>query len=344
MINAPNLNRFHDKVAIVTDGSSGIGLATVLRIVKAHEGFLRVDSTPGEGTAFEIFLPRAVDAAAAIEKKTTAPVRGNGETILIADDDSSVRLVLSQAFTRLGYQVRATGNATTLLKWVSDGEGDLVVTDVVMPDENVFDVLPRIRKERPKLPIIVMSAQNNLVTAVNAAEVGAFDYVPKPFDLDDMTSAAKRALLLRQVQIDEHFRPRTWLAFDFAAAANFLRPLAHVTQPIGAGVLGRTIETLPVIFDSDMQFTVSGQFNAFLPLETNPFAANALLFGRSGVYESSNQGDVITDLRAVGDLPGFAGFARKPRRRCRAIKPCARVGAGTWDGNEGGPGTATSPA
>jgi two-component system nitrogen regulation response regulator GlnG len=114
--------------------------------------------------------------------------------ILIADDDSSIRLVLSQAFTRLGYQVRATGNATTLLKWVSDGEGDLVVTDVVMPDENVFDVLPRIKKQRPKLPVIVMSAQNNLITAVNAAEVGAFEYVPKPFDLDYMTSAARRAL------------------------------------------------------------------------------------------------------------------------------------------------------
>ncbi|MDB5453526.1 MAG: nitrogen regulation protein [Caulobacteraceae bacterium] len=114
--------------------------------------------------------------------------------ILIADDDASIRLVLSQAFTRLGYQVRATGNATTLLKWVSDGEGDLVITDVVMPDENVFDVLPRIRKERPKLPVIVMSAQNTLLTAVNAADAGAFDYISKPFDLDDMTAAAKRAL------------------------------------------------------------------------------------------------------------------------------------------------------
>jgi two-component system nitrogen regulation response regulator GlnG len=114
--------------------------------------------------------------------------------ILIADDDASIRLVLSQAFTRLGHQVRATGNAATLLKWVSEGEGDLVITDVVMPDENVFDVLPRIRKERPKLPVIVMSAQNNLITAVNAAEVGAFDYIPKPFDLDDMTACARRAL------------------------------------------------------------------------------------------------------------------------------------------------------
>ena len=114
--------------------------------------------------------------------------------ILIADDDASIRLVLSQAFSRLGYQVRATSNAATLLKWVTDGEGDLVITDVVMPDETVFDVLPRIRKQRPRLPVIVMSAQNTLLTAVNAAEIGAYDYVPKPFDLDDMTAAARRAL------------------------------------------------------------------------------------------------------------------------------------------------------
>jgi len=117
--------------------------------------------------------------------------------ILIADDDTSIRLVLSQAFTRAGFQVRATGAAATLLKWISEGEGDLVITDVVMPDENVFDVLPRIRKQRPKLPVIVMSAQNTLLTAVNAAEIGAFDYVPKPFDLDHMVAAARRALARR---------------------------------------------------------------------------------------------------------------------------------------------------
>jgi two-component system nitrogen regulation response regulator GlnG len=63
-----------------------------------------------------------------------------------------------------------------------------------MPDENVFNVLPRIRKDRPKLPVIVMSAQNTLLTAVNAADAGAFEYVSKPFDLDDVTAAARRAL------------------------------------------------------------------------------------------------------------------------------------------------------
>jgi two-component system nitrogen regulation response regulator GlnG len=114
--------------------------------------------------------------------------------ILIADDDASIRLVLSQAFSRLAYDVRATGNAATLLKWVSEGEGDLVITDVVMPDENIFKVLPLIRKQRPKLPVIVMSAQNTLLTAVSAAELGVFDYVPKPFDLDDIVAVARRAL------------------------------------------------------------------------------------------------------------------------------------------------------
>lgn len=114
--------------------------------------------------------------------------------VLIADDDTSIRLVLSQAFTRAGFQVRATGSAATLLKWVSDGEGDLVITDVVMPDENAFDVLPRLRKMRPQLPAIVMSAQNTLLTAVNAAQIGAFDYMPKPFDLDEMVNVARRAL------------------------------------------------------------------------------------------------------------------------------------------------------
>ncbi len=114
--------------------------------------------------------------------------------VLIADDDASIRLVLSQAFTRAGFEVRATAAAATLLKWVSEGEGDLVVSDVMMPDENVFEILPKIRKLRPKLPIIIMSAQNTLLTAVSAAETGAFEYLPKPFDLDDMISAARRAL------------------------------------------------------------------------------------------------------------------------------------------------------
>jgi two-component system nitrogen regulation response regulator GlnG len=115
-------------------------------------------------------------------------------TILIADDDSAIRTVLNQALARAGYAPRATGNAATLWRWVSQGEGDVVITDVVMPDENAFDLIPRIKKLRPELPIIVMSARNTLMTALSAAEKGAFEYLPKPFDLNELVSIVGRAL------------------------------------------------------------------------------------------------------------------------------------------------------
>src|SRR6202162_3295677 len=117
-----------------------------------------------------------------------------GGTVLIADDDSAIRTVLNQAFARAGYAPRATGNAATLWRWVSQGEGDVVITDVIMPDENAFDLIPRIKKLRPDLPIIVMSAQNTLMTALTAAEKGAFEYLPKPFDLSQIVSIVGRAL------------------------------------------------------------------------------------------------------------------------------------------------------
>lgn len=115
-------------------------------------------------------------------------------TILIADDDSAIRTVLNQALARAGYLPRATGNAATLWRWVSQGEGDVVITDVVMPDENAFDLIPRMKKARPDLPIIVMSAQNTLMTALSAAEKGAFEYLPKPFDLNELVRVVGRAL------------------------------------------------------------------------------------------------------------------------------------------------------
>jgi two-component system nitrogen regulation response regulator GlnG len=115
-------------------------------------------------------------------------------TILIADDDRSIRTVLTQALGRAGYQVRATGTAATLWRWVEDGEGDLVITDVVMPDENGLDLIPRIKRIRPDLRVVVMSAQSTLMTAVKAAQRGAFEYLPKPFDLAELMSVVARAL------------------------------------------------------------------------------------------------------------------------------------------------------
>ncbi len=114
--------------------------------------------------------------------------------ILVADDDAAIRTVLNQALSRAGYSVRLTSNAATLWRWISAGEGDLVITDVVMPDENAFDLLPRIKRIRPDLPVVVMSAQNTFMTAIRASERGAYEYLPKPFDLKELTTIVGRAL------------------------------------------------------------------------------------------------------------------------------------------------------
>ena len=115
-------------------------------------------------------------------------------TVLVADDDSAIRTVLNQALARAGYIPRTTSNAASLWRWVQQGEGDVIITDVVMPDENAFELLPRIRRLRPELPIIVMSAQNTLMTALKAAERGAFEYLPKPFDLNELITIVGRAM------------------------------------------------------------------------------------------------------------------------------------------------------
>ncbi|MCS6891468.1 MAG: nitrogen regulation protein NR(I) [Rhodovarius sp.] len=115
-------------------------------------------------------------------------------SILVADDDRAIRTVLSQALTRAGYHVRTTSSASTLWRWVEDGEGDLVITDVVMPDENGLDLLPRMKRVRPDLRVVVMSAQSTFTTAVKAAQRGAFEYLPKPFDLKELLAVVERAL------------------------------------------------------------------------------------------------------------------------------------------------------
>ncbi|SEN83985.1 two-component system, NtrC family, nitrogen regulation response regulator GlnG [Pseudorhodobacter antarcticus] len=119
-------------------------------------------------------------------------------TVLVADDDRTIRTVLTQALTRAGCKVHATASLTTLMRWVEEGKGDLVISDVIMPDGNGLQALPQIAKLRPGLPVIIISAQNNIMTAIQAAEAAAFDYLPKPFDLPDLMKRSARALEMKR--------------------------------------------------------------------------------------------------------------------------------------------------
>jgi two-component system nitrogen regulation response regulator GlnG len=115
-------------------------------------------------------------------------------TVLVADDDRTIRTVLTQALTRAGCKVHATSSLMTLMRWVDEGKGDLVISDVIMPDGNGLETLPQINEKRPGLPVIVISAQNTIMTAIQATEADAYDYLPKPFDLPDLMKRAARAL------------------------------------------------------------------------------------------------------------------------------------------------------
>ena len=153
--------------------------------------------------------------------------------ILIADDDAAIRTVLNQALARAGYSPRTTGNAATLWQWVSQGEGDLIITDVIMPDENAFDLIPKIKKIRPDLPIVVMSAQNTLMTAISATECGAYEYLPKPFDLNELISIVTRALAEPRsapLQARDQRGDELPLIGRSAAMQDIYRILARLTQ------------------------------------------------------------------------------------------------------------------
>ena len=122
-------------------------------------------------------------------------------TVLVADDDRTIRTVLTQALTRAGCKVHATSSLTTLMRWVAEGKGDTIITDVMMPDGNGLEMLPKIASDRPGLPVIVISAQNTIMTAIQAADAKAFDYLPKPFDLPDLMKRVSKALEQKKVSI-----------------------------------------------------------------------------------------------------------------------------------------------
>ena len=114
--------------------------------------------------------------------------------ILVAEDDKSVRLVVQQALARQGYTVQSSGTAAGLWKLIETGRGDVLISDIALPDGDALDLLPRIQEQRPDMPVIVMSARSTLLTAVKAQQTGVFEYLPKPFELRSLVEATSRAV------------------------------------------------------------------------------------------------------------------------------------------------------
>jgi CheY-like chemotaxis protein len=170
---------------------TGIGLATVLRIVKAHEGFLRVDSETDEGTTFEIFLPRAMDTAPKVEKRSIELLRGSGETILIADDEQAIRELLTAELSSAGFRVLSASNGAEAVALFREHakEVQLFITDSSMPVLGGSEAVAALRKMNPELPIILTSGDGA------GQEGNGFSVVNKPFSLEDILASIQQNLL-----------------------------------------------------------------------------------------------------------------------------------------------------
>src|SRR6187401_1033618 len=241
-------------------------------------------------------------------------------SILVADDDAAIRTVLNQALSRAGYEVRSTGNAATLWRWVSQGEGDLVITDVVMPDENAFDLLPRIKKLRPNLPVLIMSAQNTFMTAIRASERGAYEYLPKPFDLKELIAIVGRALAEPKERPREAGKPDDFDAIPLigrsAAMQEIYRLVARLMQTdltvmiSGESATGKELVARAL---HDYGKRRAGQFVAINMAAIPRDLVESELFGHekgaftgantrsSGRFEQAEGGTLFLD--EIGDMP-----------------------------------------
>ncbi len=235
-------------------------------------------------------------------------------TIIVADDDRTIRTVISQALTRAGCRVRSTSTISTLWKWVEEGEGDVIVTDVNMPDGDALDILPAILKKRPDLPIIVMSAQNTVMTAIRATEVGAFEYMPKPFDLAALLALVNKAVKQstnqkRQVSpVGKNPEEKLPLVGHSAAMQEIYRIMARLMNTdlgvmiygasgTGKGIVARALHNFG--HRKDAPFMAINM--AALPADAVETELFGLANDTNGKFDAADGGTLFLD--EIGDMP-----------------------------------------
>jgi two-component system, cell cycle sensor histidine kinase and response regulator CckA len=176
---------------------TGLGLATVYGIVAQHKGWIEVESEPGKGSTFHVYLPMMSETAKAEKVAAREPVSRGNETILLVEDEQRVRQTIRQCLNTLGYRVLEARTANEALElWNRHGaQIDLLLTDMVMPDGMTgLELAEKLRAQRASLKVIISSGYSaEIVQQGHPAQSGVF-YLPKPYVASALAAAVRKCL------------------------------------------------------------------------------------------------------------------------------------------------------
>jgi putative two-component system response regulator len=164
-----------------------------------------------------------------------------GTTVLVVDDEEGIRQALSRFLTRLGYQVRAAANAAEALELAASSHPQVMLCDIRMPGTSGIELLPKVLAQDPDLAILMLTAIDEPRTAVECLKLGAFDYLIKPVDLDELELSLQHALRQRQLEVDRR-ELEQWLAREVAVRTRDLEERTAAIEEIALDALAAARE------------------------------------------------------------------------------------------------------